>query len=113
MRDLSVNAPTRKIQLPRWALCIIVINAIAWSSDALLPLCLGVFALLFNIAQGKLAEGIVVGCFAFAVMLFLMHIAQVRKLNGSGELQQFVNGQMRSSRLCRNLVKLLAVMQPQ
>lgn len=108
MRNLEVGLPTYRIRLPRWALSVIVVNVIIGSSDVMLPIGLGVFALLFNIAQGKLLEGAIVGVFAFCVMVFLMHIAMIRRMDESNELQHFVDNQMRTSSLCKGLGKVLA-----
>lgn len=110
VRNVDVGLPTRRIPLPRWALAIMVVNVIVASSDVMLPIGLGVFALLFNIAQGKLLEGVIVGVFAFCVMVFLMHIAMIRRMDESNELQQFVDLQMHTSALCRQLGKVLAVL---
>jgi hypothetical protein len=74
----------------------------------MLPIGLGAFALLFNIAQGTLLEGMIVGVFAFCVMVFLMHIAMIRRMYESNELQQFVDLQMNTSVLCKILGKVLA-----
>lgn len=110
MRELEVGVPTQRIRLPRWALAIMVVNVIVTSSDVMLPIGLGVFALLFNIAQGKLLEGVIVGVFAFCVMIFLMYIAMVRRMDESNELQPFVDLQMHTSVLCRQLGKVLAAL---
>ncbi len=108
MCNLEVGLPTYRIPLPRWALSIMVVNVIVGSSDVMLPIGLGVFALLFNIAQGKLIEGLIVGVFAFCVMVFLMHIAMIRRMDESKELQHFVDSQMRTSSVCKRLGRVLA-----
>jgi len=107
MKDKQIDENTKNlIKLSRWVLAIIIIKSIILSSYIALPIGLGIFTILFNIAQGKLVEGIVVGVFASCVMIFLMQIAMVRSLREEGGLEPFLQDEMKLSTFSRWLISI-------
>jgi len=96
---MKVNiTKNESIYLARWVLALIVVKSIIISRYFALPVWLGLFALLFNIAQGKLIEGIIVGIFATSVMVFLLQIAIVRSLLEEGGIDSFIRDQIKNSK---------------
>jgi hypothetical protein len=84
-------------------------KSIMLSSYFGLPVGLGIFTFLFNVAQGKLIEGIVAGLFACSVMMFLMQISLVRNLREEGGLQSYLLDEIKVSAFSRWLLSFYKV----
>jgi len=102
----SDHKTKNNIEPTRWVLAIVVIKSIILSSYVALPIGLGIFTFLFNVAQGKLIEGIIVGLFAGCVMVFLMQIAMVRNLREEERLDLFIRTEIRISAFSRWLISI-------
>jgi hypothetical protein len=106
--DFDDENYVKRITMPRWVLAFIVAISIMQSSQIMLPVGLGLFTFLFNVSNGKLIEGILVGLFAAATMLFFMQIATVRRLHESNELKLFLVNAKAHSSVTRLIFKCLA-----
>ncbi len=95
---------SNELDIPIWAVRVVVSKSILSSKYVSLPLAFGLVALLFNIAQGKLIEGLLVGTFAFCVMVFLMQISIVRNLIEEHKLHSFLKSETDSSTTCKWIV---------